>query len=40
MQGTEYEITGDVGCHAEYIVDLATAIANNTNEIFSNNYRK
>lgn len=34
MHGTEYEITGDVGCHAEYIVDLATAIANNTNEIF------
>ncbi|WP_143317730.1 6-phospho-alpha-glucosidase [Clostridium sp. HBUAS56017] len=34
IQGTEYEITSDVGCHAEYIVDLATAIANNTNEIF------
>ena len=34
MHGTKYEITGDVGCHAEYIVDLATAIANNTNEIF------
>lgn len=34
MRGTKYEITSDVGCHAEYIVDLATAIANNTNEIF------
>ncbi|ABR37084.1 6-phospho-alpha-glucosidase [Clostridium beijerinckii] len=34
MHGTKYEITSDVGCHAEYIVDLATAIANNTNEIF------
>ncbi len=34
MHGTKYEITEDVGCHAEYIVDLATAIANNTNEIF------
>ena len=34
MHGTKYEITGDVGCHAEYIVDLATAIANNTNETF------
>lgn len=34
MRGTKFEITTDVGCHAEYIVDLATAIANNTNEIF------
>ncbi|WP_238918524.1 6-phospho-alpha-glucosidase [Clostridium sp. YIM B02555] len=34
IRGTKYEITSDVGCHAEYIVDLATAIANNTNEIF------
>ena len=34
ISGTKYEITNDVGCHAEYIVDLATAIANNTNEIF------
>ena len=32
--GTEYELTEDVGCHAEYIVDLASALANNTNEIF------
>lgn len=34
IRGTEYELTADVGCHAEYIVDLATALANNTNEIF------
>lgn len=34
IYGTEYEITSEVGCHAEYIVDLAAAIANNTNEIF------
>jgi 6-phospho-beta-glucosidase/maltose-6'-phosphate glucosidase len=34
IHGTEYEVTEDVGCHAEYIVDLATALANNTNEIF------
>lgn len=34
IRGTKYELTRDVGCHAEYIVDLATAIANNTNEIF------
>lgn len=34
IRGTEYELTENVGCHAEYIVDLATALANNTNEIF------
>lgn len=34
MKGTEYELSDDVGCHAEYIVDLATALANNTKEIF------
>lgn len=34
IRGTEFELTKDVGCHAEYIVDLATALANNTKEIF------
>lgn len=34
IRGTEYELTADVGCHAEYIVDLAAALANNTKEIF------
>jgi len=34
MGGTEFELTRDVGCHAEYIVDLATALANNSKEIF------
>ena len=34
IKGTEYELTAEVGCHAEYIVDLATALANNTKEIF------
>lgn len=34
IRGTEYEITKDIGCHAEYIVDLATALANNTKEVF------
>ncbi len=34
IKGTQYEPEEDAGCHAEYIVDLATALANNTNEIF------
>ncbi|MCP1103126.1 maltose-6'-phosphate glucosidase [Aequitasia blattaphilus] len=34
IKGTEFAITEDVGCHAEYIVDLATALANNTKEVF------
>ncbi|RDU24224.1 6-phospho-alpha-glucosidase [Anaerosacchariphilus polymeriproducens] len=34
LKGTEYDIDGSAGCHAEYIVDLATALANNTKEIF------
>lgn len=34
IKGTEFELSEDTGCHAEYIVDLATALANNTNEIF------
>ncbi len=34
IRGTEYDLTEDVGCHAEYIVDLATALANNTKEVF------
>ena len=34
IKGTDVEITEEVGCHAEYIVDLAVALANNTKEIF------
>lgn len=34
VKGTEYDLTAEVGCHAEYIVDLATALANNTKEMF------
>ena len=34
LKGTDYDIDGNAGCHAEYIVDLATALANNTKEIF------
>lgn len=34
IKGTAYEVTEEVGCHAEYIVDLATALAGNTKEIF------
>lgn len=34
IKGTEYDVDPDAGCHAEYIVDLATALANNTKEIF------
>lgn len=34
IKGTAYEPEPDAGCHAEYIVDLATALANNSNEIF------
>ncbi|MPL98286.1 Phospho-alpha-glucosidase PagL [bioreactor metagenome] len=34
LKDTEYDIDRTAGCHAEYIVDLATALANNTNEIF------
>lgn len=34
IRGTEYDLTEDVGCHAEYIVDLATALAGNSKEIF------
>lgn len=34
IRNTEYAITDEVGCHAEYIVDLATALANNTKETF------
>ena len=34
LKGTEYEIKPGRGVHASYIVDLACAIINNTNEIF------
>lgn len=34
IKGTPYALQADTGCHAEYIVDLATALASNTNEIF------
>lgn len=34
LKGTEYEIKPGRGVHASYIVDLASAIINNTNEIF------
>lgn len=34
IKGTQYDISKEVGCHAEYIVDLATALANNTKDIF------
>ena len=34
LKGTEYEIKPGRGVHASYIVDLAGAIINNTNEIF------
>lgn len=34
LKGTEYEIKLGRGVHASYIVDLACAIINNTNEIF------
>ena len=34
LKGTEYEIKPGRGVHSSYIVDLACAIINNTNEIF------
>lgn len=34
IKGTEYDVAEDAGCHAEYIVDLATALAHNTKEVF------
>lgn len=34
LKGTEYELKPERGVHASYIVDLACAILNNTNEIF------
>lgn len=34
LKGTEYEIQPGRGVHASYIVDLACALINNTNEIF------
>lgn len=34
IRGTKHEIKSTNGVHASYIVDLATALANNTNEIF------
>ena len=34
LKGTKYELDPNRGVHATYIVDLATSIANNTNDIF------
>lgn len=34
IKGTKYEISSENGVHASYIVELATALSSNTNDIF------